>query len=84
MPTCANWKKRDDILGKPQIISLPFKSIVLSSPAALALRQSCHEGTGQTKLQEEKEKDRNPGSAVLNFGVMKDPREFKRSCGHLP
>lgn len=62
-------KKRKDILAKPQIISLPSKSIVLTSPAALAFGQSCHEGTGQTKLQEEKEKDRNLGLAVVNFGV---------------
>lgn len=49
-------KWRDDTVAKPQIISVPPKSTVPTSPTALTLGQSHHEGIRQNKVREEKKK----------------------------
>lgn len=51
-------KLGDDTVAKPQIISVPPKSTVPTSPTALTLGHSHHERIGQNKLQEQKERKR--------------------------
>lgn len=76
-----------DISAKPQIISLPYKSIIPTSSTAVSIGQSCHEEIDWGKWQEEKEKkDRNPRLTVLNLGgtECKASWESNKSFGHFP
>lgn len=72
-------KQGDDIVAKPQIISVPPKSKVPISPTALTLGQSYHEGIRQNKVQEQKERKRKKRDSNLEILKVKISEQSLRT-----